>query len=187
MELPLQISFRNMNSSEAVEASIRKWAAKLERAYDTIISCRVVVEAPPKHKRRGGYFHTRIDITLPGAELAVNREPDPHHSYTDVYVSIRDAFKNAQRQVEEYVKRRQGQVKTHETPSCGRIKALFPEEDYGRIEMPDGADIYFHRNSIINADFDKLEIGVEVRFVEQEGVEGPQASSVRVLGKHRVM
>ena len=187
MQIPLQITFRNMESSEAVEASVRKWAAKLDRACDSIMSCRVVIEAPHKHKRQGGHFHTRIDITLPGGEVVVNREPDLHHSYVDVYVSIRDAFNNALRQLDEYVNRRKGHVKIHESVPHGRITVLFPEEDYGRIESSDGKDIYFHRNSIVNAEFDKLEIGAEVRFVEQQGDSGPQASSVRVIGKHHIV
>ena len=186
MQLPLQITFRNMDSSEAVEANIRKCAAKLDRICDNIIRCNVVVEAPPKHQRRGGHFHTRIDITVPGGEFAINREPDPHHSYVDVYVCIRDAFNSAKRQLEEYVSRRKGHVKRHEPIPHGRITALFPEEDYGRIETADGLDIYFHRNSVLNADFAKLEIGMEVRFAEEEGDHGPQASTVRVIGKHHI-
>ena len=186
MQLPLQITFRNMGPSEAVEANIRKWAAKLDRICDNIMRCKVVVEAPLKHKRQGGHFHTRIDITVPGGEFVINREPDPHHSYEDVYVSIRDAFKSAKRQLEEYVNRRKGHVKTHEPIPHGRITALFPEEDYGRIETADGRDIYFHRNSVLNANFEKLEIGMEVRFDEEKGDHGPQASTVRVIGKHHI-
>lgn len=83
--------------------------------------------------------------------------------------------------------RKKGRIKTHETMPHGRISELHPEEDYGRIVTADGGDIYFHRNSILNADFDSLEIGAEVLFVEQEGDEGPQASSVRVVGKHHIL
>lgn len=186
MQLPLQITFRNMESSEALEASIRKFAAKLEQEGSSIMSCRVVVEAPANHKQKGGLFHTRLDITVPGGEIVINRKPDQHHSYVDVYVSIRDAFKAAKRRLSEHTSRRQGKTKAHESVPCGQISTLVPEEDYGRIETSDGRDLYFHRNSILGADFDKLKIGQVVSFAEGTGDEGPQASTVRLVGKHRL-
>lgn len=186
MKLPLQITFRNMEPSEAVEENVRKWAAKLDRVCDNIMRCAVVVEAPSKHKRVGDHFRVRIDITVPGSELVINREPDQHHSYVDVHVCLRDAFNSAKRQLEEYVCRRKGYVKVHEPVPHGRITALFPEEDYGRIETADGRDLYFHRNSVLEADFDTLEEGMEVRFCEEEGEHGPQASTVRLVGKHHL-
>jgi len=186
MKLPLQITFRNMETSEAVEDSIRKWVAKLEKTSGEIISCRVVVEAPLPHKRKGGHFHTRIDLALPGREIIINREPPGHHSYTDVYVSIRDAFENAKHQLSEQVRRRQGEVKAHSIPPHGRIVALFPAEDYGKIETSEGREIVFHRNSLLNADFDTLKVGDELRFEEKDDREGLRASSVRLIGKHHV-
>jgi ribosome-associated translation inhibitor RaiA len=129
MKLPLQITFRNMETSEAVEASIKKWVAKLEKVSAALISCRVVVEAPQPHKRKGGHYHTRVDLALPGLEIVVNREPAGHHGYVDVYVSIRDAFENARHQLIEYVKRCQGEVKSHAVPPRGEIASLFPSED----------------------------------------------------------
>ncbi len=184
MQQPLQINFKNMETSEAVEATIRKWVDKLERAHNTIISCRVVVEAPPMKKRHGGLYHTRIELTLPGGELVINRRPDLHHSFADVNVSVRDAFKSAQRRLEERVKRKQGEEKHHEAPCLGRVKALAPAEDHGWIETADGREIYFHRNSLLEGDFDKLATGSEVRFVEQEDGYPLRASSVRLIGKH---
>lgn len=183
--MPLQITFRNTTSSRALEADINKRAAKLNRIYNLILRCRVVVEAPSQRKRQGGQYHTRIDLTLPGSRLTINRKPDQHHSYTNVYISIRDAFLKAERLLEEYVRRRKGRVKTHESGPTGWIHSLFPEQDYGRIATADGKDIYFHRNSLLNVDFDTLEQGMHVRFIEQQGDEGPQASSVRIIGKPR--
>jgi cold shock CspA family protein len=186
MQLPLQITFRNMESSEAVEDNIRKWVAKLEKVSGDLISCRVVVEAPLPHKHKGGHFHTRIDLALPGKEIVVNREPSAHHGYVDVYVSLRDAFENARRLLSEEVRRRQGELKAHAVQPHGRIAEIFPAEDYGTIETPDGREIVFHRNSILNAAFDSLKAGDEVRFEEQTGVEELRASSVRLIGKHHL-
>jgi cold shock CspA family protein len=184
MKIPLKIAFRNMEHSDAVEDAIKKWVGKLERSSPEIISCWVTVEAPSEHKRHGGFYHTKIDIRLPGGELVINRQPDEHHSYVDAYVSIRDAFKNALRQIEDFGKRRQGQVKTHESAPHGRIKSLAPEGDHGFIETTDGREIYFHKNSILDADFDKLSNGTEVRFVEHDDSDGVRASSVRVVSTH---
>jgi cold shock CspA family protein len=172
-----------MTPSEAVEARIRKNIEKLERSCDNLIGCRVVVEAPHAHKQKGGLYHTRIDLSLPSETIVVNREADLHKSSTDVYVSIRDAFAAAGRQLQKYNRQRQGKVKTHDLMPQGRISELYPEMDSGRIRTAEGDDIYFHRNSLINADFDALEVGAKVSFAEELGEKGPQASSVRVLGK----
>lgn len=112
MQTPVRIQFQNMEQSEAVEATIHKRVDKLEHLYPTIQSCRVVVSAPSIKKQHGGIFHTRIDLHIPGRDIVVNRSPGQHHAHTDVYVSIRDAFDTAQRQLEETVKTMQGKVKS---------------------------------------------------------------------------
>ena len=182
MQVPLQITFRNMESSEAMETDVRKRVDKMNSRHAEIISCRVVVEAPLQHHRKGGLFKVRIDITCPEAKLEINREPSSeHHAHEDVYVALRDAFNAADRKLEEYRCRRKGQVKTHEEALHGRIAHLAPMEDYGMITTADDREIYFHRNSVLNVDFDSLAIGVKVRFREEEGDKGPQASSVKVV------
>jgi ribosomal subunit interface protein len=183
---PLQITFRGMDRSDAVEADIREKAAKLDTYCDCIMSGSVVIEQLHKHRRQGNLFHCRIDIKVPDAELVSSRQPDPHHSYQDAYVAIRDAFDSMSRQLKRYVKQRRGDVKYHEVPPHGRIAQLTPEQDCGMIETPDGRQIYFHRNSVVNKEFDALKQGAEVRFAEEMGEQGPQASSVQVVGKHHV-
>lgn len=187
MQIPLEVRFRNMSPSEALKTNISEKADKLEQLFDRIIACRVMVEAGHKHHKKGNLFHVRIDLTIPGHEIIVNKEPSQHHSYTDVYVAVRDAFDNMQQQLEHYVERKRGDVKTHEAPSHGRILELNPDEGFGRIETPDGRNIYFHRNSLINTDFDKLKVGTEVRFDEEQGNLGPQASTVKIIGKHHIV
>jgi ribosomal subunit interface protein len=186
MQQPLQITFRNLDRSPAIEAKIRERAAKLEKYCDRIMGCRVAVEALHRHRRHGNLYHVRIDVTVPGAELVASREPDEHHAYTDVYVAIRDAFDSMRRQLEDYVRRSRGQVKTHAAPPQGTIVELDAEQGYGRIESSDGRLVYFHRNSLLDADFDRLAIGTKVIFVEEMGERGPQASTVRLAGRHRL-
>lgn len=188
MQIPLQITFRDMEPSEAVEASIRERAAKLDRFSSHIMSCRVVVESPHSHHHKGNLFNVRLDLTLPRGELLVNHEHHhKDHSHEDVYVAIRDAFDALKRQLEDYTRKQRGKVKHHEAPAHGRVLVLVPEEDFGRIGTPDDRVIYFHRNSVLGNGFDRLEIGSEVRYVEEMGEKGPQASTVTPVGKHHVV
>ena len=181
MQVPLQITFRNMAASEKIEADIRKRVEKMTAHHRDIISCHVVVEAPAQHHHKGGLFKTMIDITSPSGKFVINREPPVQHkAHEDAHVSIRDAFNAVERQLEEYADKRKGEVKMHEEVPQGRINQLFPMEDYGTITTPDDREIYFHRNSVLNKNFDDLTIGAMVRFHEEVGNNGPQASSVKV-------
>lgn len=182
MQVPLQITFRNTEASEAVETDIRKRVDKLSRHHAGLISCRVVIEAPLQQHQKANLFKVRIDITCPDGKFEVNREPDARNrAHQDVYVALRDAFAAADRQLEEYTCRRKGEVKAHEEMPHGSITHLSPMEDYGIITTPDDREIYFHRNSVLNADFDALAVGTAVRFHEEKGDQGPQASTVKVI------
>lgn len=183
MKLPLQITFRNMEPSEAVAARITEKAQKLDQFCNQIISCRVVFEAHHQHQHKGNLFHVRIDLTVPDRELVISRDPSENHAHEDAYVAIRDAFNAARRQLEQYSQKRQQHVKTHIPPLIGRIIELHPEKDYGRIETADGQLIYFHRNSVLKNNFEQLDIGSEVRFDHEAGDLGPQASTVKPLNK----
>ena len=188
MKIPLQLTFRNIDHSDAVETDVREKVDKLEQLFPNIImSCRVVVETRHQHHHQGNLFHTRVDITVPGNELVASREPDAHHAHEEMHVSIRDAFNAARRQLEQYTRKLRRQVKSHETPPHGRVKQLAPTEDFGRIETDEGREVYFHRNSLVNGDFDQLQVGDEVRFDEESGDLGPQASTVKVIGKHHLL
>jgi len=176
MKIPLQVTFRNMPHSDAIEAKINEKAAKLDKYYDKIMSCRIVVEESQRRQHQGKLFSVHIDITSPGKELAVTREENE-----DPYVALRDAFNTAVRRLEEHARRKRGEVKTHEIPPTGRIVRIFPEESYGFIITPDHSEIYFHRNSVLNDDFSNLKFGTEVSFVEEQGEKGPQAARVVIM------
>jgi ribosomal subunit interface protein len=181
----LQITFRNIDASPSVEEKVRERARELERFHDRILSCRVVIEAPNR-RRHGDLYHVRIDLKVPGREIVVKRDPPEHHAHEDIHVAVRDAFDAVRRQLEDHVRRRRGDVKTHDAPSHGRVASLFAERDYGFIEASDGSEVYFHRNSVVGGGFDKLAVGDEVRFSfhAEEGEKGPQASTVVAVGKH---
>ncbi len=180
MRLPLQITYRNMSPSEAVERCIRERAERLDQFCDRIMGCRVVLEERHRRHHQGKLFHLRIALTAPGDEIVVSREPAMHKTHEDVYVAIRDAFDAARRRLEDYVRRQRRQLKIHEPAPRGRIVRLDAMNDCGFIETPDGREIYFHRNSVVNADFDRLSEGDMVRFHEEAGEKGPQASTVHL-------
>jgi cold shock CspA family protein len=207
MEIPLKITFRNMPSSKAIEANIREKVNKLDSLYGGITSCRVIVEAPHRHHHKGKAYQVRIDMAVPGDEIVINRapkrleaaksshseelenglaeshEPSKHGAHEDAYVAIRDAFNAAGRKLQDHARRKQGKVKNHESAAQARVARIFPIEDYGFLETPDGREIYFHKNSLLQNSFDRLEVGTEVYFAEEIGEKGPQASTVRVIGK----
>jgi len=116
MQIPIQITFRNLKRSPALEAEVREHAERLDKFYDRITGCRVVIEERHKHHRRGNHFQVRVDVTVPGSELVANREPDEHHAYTDAHVAIRDAFDSMRRQLEDYARKQDGRVKAHAPP-----------------------------------------------------------------------
>ncbi len=185
MQLPLQVTFRDMPRSDAVEAKIRERADKLDKFYNSIMSCRVVVEAPHTHHHQGKRYHVCIDLTVPHGELVVSKDQHADRTHEDVYVALRDAFDAAQRQLKNYARKQRHNIKTHDAPPRGKITEVFPHMDYGLIHTSDGREVYFHRNSVLNGGFDHLELGTPVRFAEEMGEEGPQASTVQPSGKHQ--
>ena len=185
MQLPLQITLRHMETSEALETRIREKVAKLEQFCEQIIACRVMIEASHHHHHKGYTYHARFDISLPGKEIVVSKDRGQHHQHEDVYVALRDAYEAARRQLAACIAKQKKQVKAHEVPPHGRISRIAP--DHGFIQTPDGREIYFHANSVLNDKFTELDIGSEVRFSETTGDEGPQASTVSAIGKHHIV
>ena len=188
LQTPLEITFRNLDHSDAVEAKVREKVEKLEQVFDRMTSCRVRIEAINRQHTKGNLYQVHIEVGVPGKQVMVDRNPGKDHAHEDIYVALRDAFNAARRRLEDHSRRKSGKVKTHEVPPHGTVARLFPYEGYGFIETPEGREIYFHRNSLAEADFDKLEPGQEVRYVvaESESDKGPQASTVRLIGKHHL-
>jgi cold shock CspA family protein len=181
MKLPLQITFRHMEPSPALEARIRELASRLDKFSAQIMRCHVVVEAPHQHSQQGALFDIRLDITVPNDEIAIRGAHPVDHSHEDPYVALRDAFRASRRKLEDYERRRRLDVKLHAQPMQGRICELDPERGFGRIETDEGRLIYFHAHSVHGGAFDKLTAGMTVRFDEEAGDLGPQASTVHVL------
>jgi ribosomal subunit interface protein len=114
MSIPLRITFRDIDPSPAMETRIRERFEKLERLGARITSCHVVISEPHRHQRKGEAINVRIDLKVPGQEIVINREPGADPDHADAYVAIRDAFDTARRRLEDVVRRRRGDIKSHD-------------------------------------------------------------------------
>jgi len=176
MIIPLQITGHGIELSEELREEITERANKLDKFYDRIMRCKVVVEEAKRHPHEGKLYSVHIIMTVPGGEIVTKREQNE-----DLLVAMRDSFHAAQRKLEDFSREQRGEVKSHEKQPRGRISVIFPKQGYGFLVSPEGYDVYFHENSVVNRDFEKLAVGMEVSYSEEMGDKGPQASSVVVL------
>jgi cold shock CspA family protein len=194
MILSTQVTFRNMTAIADVRKTIETRIQRLETFCKPILSCRVMIEAPANHHRKGDPFHVRIDTTLTDGRVVVKhseslyagkRDGDTTSERNCLMLAVRGAFSAARRKLQEHARLRRADVKTHEPNVTATVSRLFPNEGYGYLETPDGREIYFHENSVLGSPFKKLKTGVRAQIVEESGLKGPQASTVRIIGKSR--
>jgi ribosome-associated translation inhibitor RaiA len=184
MQLPVEISYKEIGRTDALDKRIHEWVARLDRVFDRIMRCEVLVETPHRHHRQGRVYHVRVRLTVPGGEIVASHDPGPDGAHEDAYVALRDAFTAARRQLEDYVRTRlRREVKIKQEPQHARVTFIDVEGEWGWIEPDDGRRLYFHRNSVLGG-IDALAVGDEVRFTEEQGNEGPQASTVEAIGEH---
>ena len=116
MQMPLQLTFRRMAHSEALAAHLGRRAEKLERLFDRIISCHVVVELAGHHHRHGDRYRVSINLGLPGRELLVKHVlPDDEPTTETAHATADRAFDEAERQLEDWAGRSR-QHRHEETP-----------------------------------------------------------------------
>jgi len=192
-----------MAAIEDVRTEVENRIEKLETFCKPILSCRVTIEAPANHHRKGEPFHVRIDATLTDGRIDVKYAESMYPGKRDadgerlvkgrdttserdcLMLTIREAFDAARRQLQEHARRRRKDVKTHEPDLHATVIKIFPEQGYGYLETADGREIYFHANSVIGSTFKKLKLGAMAHFVEESGQKGPQASTVRIIKRSR--
>lgn len=172
MQLTPHITIRDFPQSEALEHNIKEHINKLNQFYNRIMHCDVVVEQAQKQKHQGKLYRTRITMTVPSGEIVINKQV-----HEDVYVSVRDAFNAARRKITNFSKVQRGVVKTHDLTYRGTVVRIFEKEGYGFIES-NGSEYYFSSTNVVHPDFDRLEIGTNVNFIESYGNEGLQANRV---------
>jgi cold shock CspA family protein len=185
MEIPAEIDFQGMDPDEAVRATIAAHIKGLETRFGRITACRVVLKGPGGRHRTGGLYEVNIWLSLPdGREVAVVRTPPEDERHADLAFAINDSFKRARRRLQDKVRRLQGAVKVHEDQPIGTVSRLEPEASFGFLTTGDGREVYFHRNSVLDGNYGKLKLGTRVHFIEETGEKGPQASTVKLLGRH---
>lgn len=184
MEIPLQLQFRNLESDRRIEEKIRDRVSRLDSMCHNLTSCRVLVGKPHQNSSSGSPWRVKVELRVPpGHELVVHKKPGDHDLQDSLETVVNDAFDAAERQLKEVVDRRRYDVKQRAAEPWALVVRLHPDEDYGFLKTPTGRDIYFHRNSVAGHQYDRLEIGTRVRFEETMGRDGPQATTVQILGK----
>jgi len=192
MQRPVEIAFRNIESSEAAEAAIRDHVTRLERMYGRMTACRIRVDQRNQNVNESMPPVVHIDIAVPGhRDIIVAHEADHlqrKYQAPDLRNAINEAFRIAERQLGKYKDKLtdHGVAElSHEAANefRGQVAELTPEKDFGYVMTKEGGLLYFHRNSLLSGDFDALRRGDEVSYVEQVGDTGPIASKVRVIGK----
>ncbi|PIZ04779.1 MAG: ribosomal subunit interface protein [Gammaproteobacteria bacterium CG_4_10_14_0_8_um_filter_38_16] len=178
MQVPVQITFRDLPHSDAVKSHLEERVDKLQQFCHNIISCHIVVELSNKNQHRGNLHNTHITITVPGKELVTTR-----NEMEDMYLSIRSAFDDMTVQLESYVEHIQNKVKNHQTTTtmAGKIVRLFNGDGFGFIEGANGIEFYFNANHVLEPNFHKLTVGTPVHFIEGMGTDGPQAHRVKII------
>jgi cold shock CspA family protein len=185
MQTPVQIDYQGMSARPELQASIEQHVANLEERFGRITACRIVVKGPGGHHQTGGLYELNIRLALPnGREVNVDRTPHADERHADLSFAINDAFKRARRRLQDHARRLQGKVKQHESQPTGSVTRLDPSGEFGFLEAADGHEVYFHRNSVLDGAFNRLGVGSRVSFSEEMGENGPQASTVKLLGKH---
>jgi ribosome-associated translation inhibitor RaiA/cold shock CspA family protein len=188
MQVPMEIAFHNIDKSEWAENVIREHVAELERIYERLITCRVRVEQRANNSRHTIPPVVRIEISVPGhKDIVVAHEPEHlqrKFQQPDLQTAIKEAFRIAERRLTEFKDQRADHtaVGGHEASNefLGQVAELTPARDFGFLMTKEGGLLYFHRNSMLTGDFDGLQRGQEVHYIEEVGDTGPIATKVRV-------
>ena len=185
METPLQLDFQGMDASGTIRNCVLKQIRMLEERFGRITACRVVVKAPGEHHRKGGLYEINIRLSLPqGRQVDIGRTAIEDERHADLAFALNDAFKRARRRLQGKTRRMQGNIKVHDGQPTATVVRLDDVSGFGFLQTDDGREIYFHRNSVLNDAFSRLTPGTRTTFTEEMGEKGPQASTVKLLGKH---
>jgi ribosome-associated translation inhibitor RaiA/cold shock CspA family protein len=191
LQIPLEIAFHNIEPSDWAEQEIRTRVGELERLYGRLVSCRVRIDQRAKDLSGAIPPVVHIELGIPGrSDLVVSHEPEHllrKYKHPDLRKAINEAFRIAERQLLALKEQRDGRTKAHghdtENQSLGEIAEITPEQDFGFLLTKEGGLLYFHRNSLLSGEFDRLERGDHVYYNEDVGDTGPIATKVRVKVK----
>lgn len=184
MQTPPEIKFHDIDRSEWVENYIVERVQRLDRFADGITSCHVTLSQEAAKHNKGNRYSLMVEVRLPpNHDIAAKKQKIVREMHTQLPALINLAFGAIETQLKRTAQLRRADVKRHDGEPRGLVAKLSPEEGYGFIRSFDNRDVYFHRNSVLHGDFERLTIGTEVRFSPEEGEKGLQASSVQVVAK----
>jgi len=184
MQTPSQIEFEGIQVSAQLRAAVERHVAELEGRFGRITAARIMIKGPGDHQRTGGQYQVSIRLALPdGREVHVGRTPKQDERYADLTFAVDNAFKRARRQLQDQARSMRGDVKTHEPQPIGTVARIDPSGEFGFLEAADGHEVYFNCNSVVEGG-SNIVPGTRVSYVEEIGEKGPQASTVKMLGKH---
>ena len=181
MTQEIQIHYRGLPPSDAVTARIQQHFDRLRHTFrrQSILGARCHLELLNHRNGRAGCYRTTLDLALPGRHVVVGRDGGRHGTHQDAYEALAEAFEAMERRLRDYAQVLRHEVKHKGPGSCdGRVVRLFPQEGYGFLATPEGREVYFDQNAVLSPGFERLEVGSPVRFCEEAGDEGPQASTV---------
>lgn len=180
-QVPLELAFHNLDRAEWAEDDVRKRVAKLARLHDRLNAVRVRIELDGRQNRAGNVFTVHIELSVPGRDLVVSREPrrtQRRYRNPTLQTAIADAFDAAERQLVTRKRQVNEEVRYDEPGVKGEVSQIFPERDHGFLLTNTGSQLYFHRDSA-DGSFDLLRRGDSVHYVETVGDTGPVATRVR--------
>jgi len=185
MQIAPEITYRNVEKTEDIENLIAEKIDKLEETCDYITSCHVAIERRHQHQQTGNPYRVRLDVRVPpGHELVTKRISTEGEREEPLPTVVRRSFEAMRRQLKELVERQRDEVKEHpQQQAMALVEKLFPDQEYGFLRTLDGREVYFHSNSVLHGDFERMEIGTGVRLVEELGEKGLQASTVEIVDK----
>jgi ribosomal subunit interface protein len=182
MEKPVQIAFHGITPSDDITREVEERARKLERYFDRIVGCKVAIECPSRRHHRGKHIRVRVELTVPGKKLVVGRDPVQSTLHEDLGSALDSAFREARRQLEDHARRHDHRARptARSEPARARVARLFRKEGYGFLVTPDGREVFFDARSVLGSGFARMRVGSPVRYAEEMGEEGPQASTIEV-------
>ena len=192
MSNPIQIVFHGMRASPFLSHKVRGYVSSLIERYPRVVGVRVVFDRPHRHHRKGNLYSVRVDVRIPGKQLIVSRAPDQHKSHFDMHVALHDAFDELYRELSVLDSRRRANDRLQlENLKLGfgrvvkKFEPTIKKAGFGFIQCQDGREIYFNEKSIVNRAFSQVKKGTRVRFKEESGQQGPQASTVYIRAQAR--
>jgi cold shock CspA family protein/ribosome-associated translation inhibitor RaiA len=186
MQTAPEVIFHDVDRSAWVESYILERVQRLERFAEGITSCRVCLAKDQASHHKGNRYSVMVEVRMPpNHDLAARKGKVIREMQTQLPALINHAFGAVERQLKKTSALRRGEVKNqrHDGQPHGIVEKLF-DEGYGFLrEVGDERQVYFHRNSVLHGDFERLALGTEVRFTPEDGDDGPQASSVQIVAK----